>query len=195
MRRLPKSNVSSEHFDDDMDDEGSAPPFQIFSIEQGGTLQHDIYLSSPIEQPAAYDALSQLLRQSNAKAVINMYINTPGGDLLAGLSLIQAMRDCKANITTILNPQAFSMGAVLFLCGDVRVAPAHSLLMFHHYSGGLFGKGNEQVAELAATSTWFEHVMQDICFPFLDKKEIRNMLQGKDIWLQHSDIQKRLIRV
>lgn len=193
MRRLTKSTVSSAPLEAEPGEDGSLAPFSVFTTE-GERIQHDIYLSSPIERPSEYDDLSQLLRASDETAIINMYINTPGGDLLAGLALVQAMRDCKATITTILNPQAFSMGALLFLCGDVRIAPVNSLLMFHHYSGGLSGKGNEQVAELAATSVWFGNAMQDICYPFLNKKEIRDLLQGKDIWLQHAEIQKRLHR-
>ena len=123
---------------------------------------------------------------------VKLYLNTPGGALISGLALIQAMRDSKATITTILNPQAFSMGALIFLAGDQKVAPPNSLLMFHHYSGGLSGKGNEQVLELSATNAWFEEAMHNTCAPFLTKKEIRDVLQGKDLWLGSAEINKRL---
>ncbi|HDR9103481.1 TPA: ATP-dependent Clp protease proteolytic subunit [Burkholderia vietnamiensis] len=170
-------------------DEG--PVLKVFTTQKVHN-EHSIYLSTPVAEPAAYDEVCHLLRIANEEDQVKLYLNTPGGALISGLALIQAMRESKATITTILNPQAFSMGALIFLCGDVRVAPPNSLLMFHHYSGGQSGKGNELVAELAATSTWFEEAMQNTCSPFLTKKEIKDVLEGKDIWMGSTEINRRL---
>lgn len=192
--RLGKLKANAA-IDDDVDDDNPGmpvPPYRIFRREKAGAT-YDIYLSNPVVAPAAYDDLCQLLRTAGKHDEVNMYLNTPGGALVSGLALIQAMRDSKAHIRTILQPQAFSMGALIFLAGDEQVAPPNSLLMFHHYSGGGGGgKGNEQVAELNATSAWFEEAMFDICRPFLSAKEVREMLKGQDIWMRCAEIRKRL---
>ncbi|KVP65567.1 hypothetical protein WJ96_04155 [Burkholderia ubonensis] len=179
---------------DDLEDAlevGGAPPLQVFTASKVSN-EYSIYLSSPVVEPAAYDELCHLLRNVTENDEVKLYLNTPGGALISGLAVIQAMRDSKATITTILNPQAFSMGALMFLAGDQKVAPPNSLLMFHHYSGGLSGKGNEQVLELSATNAWFEEAMHNTCAPFLTKKEIRDVLQGKDLWMGSAEINKRL---
>lgn len=192
---MPKNLIRNEIDDDDELEEGlEGPVLQVFTNQKVAT-EYSVYLSQPVVQPAAYDEICHLLRQVGPDDKIKLYINTPGGALTSGLALIQAMRESKATITTILNPQAFSMGALLFLCGDEKVAPPNSLLMFHHYSGGgNNGKGNEQIAELNAVSAWFEEAMHDICEPFLSKKEIRDVLQGKDLWLRGAEINRRLNR-
>lgn len=189
MRKLNAPVRADADMEDDLDDAG--PAHQVFNRQKVST-EYSIYLSSAVVEPSAYDEICHLLRQVGENDEVKLYLNTPGGALISGLALIQAMRESKAKITTILNPQAFSMGALLFLCGDELVAPPNSLLMFHHYSGGLSGKGNEQVAELSAINTWFEEAMHDICEPFLTKKEIRKILQGSDMWMGSAEINKRL---
>lgn len=178
--------------DDDLADAGMGPAFQIFATPKV-SQEYSIYLSNPVTGPSAYDELCHRMRAMTEDDKVKLYINTPGGAVISGLAMIQAMRECKATITTILNPQAFSMGALMFLCGDVRVAPPNSRLMFHNYSGGgSNGKGNEQAAELRATTSWFEEVMHDTCSPFLTKKELRAVLQGKDLWMGSAEINQRL---
>lgn len=191
MQKMKQSLKVQLNGDTDDVEDDNGPVIQVFN-KQKVINEYSIYLSNSVVEPAAYDEVCHLLRQVNEDDKVNLYLNTPGGALISGLALIHAMRESKATITTILNPQAFSMGALIFLCGDVRIAPPNSLLMFHHYSGGLSGKGNEQVAELSAINTWFEEAMHDTCSPFLTKKELRDVLQGKDLWMGSAEINKRL---
>jgi len=188
-----QKQVRAEAEDDlEMELEDSGPAFQVFATVKA-SHEYSIYLSSSVTALSAYDELCHRLRSMTENDEVKLYINTPGGAVISGLAVIQAMRESKATITTILNPQAFSMGALIFLCGDVRVAPPNSLLMFHNYSGGgSGGKGNEQAAELSAINAWFEEVLHDTCSPFLTKKELRSVLQGKDLWMRSAEINKRL---
>lgn len=87
------------------------------------------------------------------------------------------------------------MAALIFLSGDDLVVHDNCQLMFHTYSGYFSGKGNEQQAEAAAVGKWFEKVMCRLCSPFLTETEIRNILNGSDIWLDSDDIHRRLLRV
>jgi ATP-dependent Clp protease protease subunit len=177
---------------DDGPDGDIGAPYQVFTKSRVSN-EYSIYLSNPVIEPDVYDEVCHLLRSVSENDEVKLYLNTPGGALISGMAIIQAMRDCKATITTVLNPQAFSMGALMFLAGDQKVAPPQSILMFHNYSGGGGnGKGNEQVAELSAINTWFEEAMHDICAPFLTKKELRDVLQGKDLWMRSAEINRRL---
>lgn len=169
-------------------------PFRIFTAEHV-ILAHDIYLSDELVEPSAYDELCHLLRNADAEDDIRLFLNTPGGNLASGLAIIQAMQESQATITTILNPEAYSMGALMFVAGDHHVLNDKSILMFHNYSGGLFGKGNEQAAEIAAVKPWFEKIMHDICCPFLTEEELSAVLRGSDLWLRQDEILPRLERL
>lgn len=169
-------------------------PFRVFTAEHT-ILAHDIYLSDELIEPSAYDELCHLLRNAAPEDDIRLYINTPGGSVSSGLAIIQAMQESEASITTILNPEAYSMGALMFVAGDSHVINDKSILMFHNYSGGLFGKGNEQAAEIAAVKPWFEKIMNDICCPFLTEEEVTAVLRGSDLWLRQEEILPRLERL
>lgn len=188
----PASRTGS-HDNDDDDDLELMPPFRIFSAEHT-IREHNVYLSRHIGAPSEYDDLCQMLRDAAPHDLFRMYLNTVGGDLSTGLALLQAMDESQAQIVTILNPQAYSMGALIFLAGDQLVAPPNSMLMLHDYSGGSSptSKGNEQAGMVLAANSWFSEIMERICLPFLTKKELQSILSGQDLWLHGEPLQKRL---
>lgn len=157
--------------------------------------EYHVYLSDEIDDPIEYVDLLATLRRAEAHDLFYLYLNTPGGRLDTGLQLINAMHSSAARVVTILDPQAYSMGALLFLSGKELIVPDNSMLMFHNYSSGLRGKGNEQLAEVQAASRSFEKVMKKVCQPFLSADEIRNICNGQDLWLDSDDILKRLDRM
>lgn len=172
----------------------SMPEPYCVNITEETSREVSIRISQPIESSLHHDSVCHLLESLNPGDTVRMYINSPGGEINAGLALISAMARSPAHITTILNPEACSMGALLFLAGDAFEVPPFSRLMFHNYSSGGGGrsKGNEQIAEVQSSQKWFEQLMTDICYPFLSKAELRSILEGKDLWLLADDIIPRL---
>lgn len=166
-------------------------PYRMFESE--GHL--DVYLSSDIIEPPAYDDLCHALRQMGEDETVSMYINSSGGDMLGGMALIQAMRDCPATVTTVLAPIAMSVSALMFLSGDEFDVPTFGQLMLHQFAGGLEGKGHELLAELKSTLEWFEALLREICSGFLTDAEMDSMLRGQDIWLVGDDILQRVARL
>ena len=83
--------------------------------------------------------------QLNADAPITLQINTPGGDVIAGLGLYDTLRTIAGqghHITTVVRGYAASMGAVLFQAGDLRLIGAESEIMLHELSAGSYGKAS-----------------------------------------------------
>lgn len=171
-----------------------APAFDIIThtIEVN---RHSVYISDEIQGPSEYIDLVHELRAAAPHDEFTIYLNTDGGRVNAGLQLINAMWDSPATVTTVLDPQAYSMGAFIFLAGDIQVVPDNAQLMLHHYSSGLLGKGNEQLAEVRAASRNFEKLFKSICHPFLTMEEITNIMNGQDLWLDADDIRRRLKRL
>ncbi|MEX3984253.1 ATP-dependent Clp protease proteolytic subunit [Paraburkholderia sp. EG287A] len=192
VTRMSARHTREPAFDRDEDDDlASIPPYQVFATP--GHL--DVYLSSEIVLPVAYDELCHELRQMGEEDSVTMYINSPGGNLMGGLAIIQAMQDCPATIRTVLHPVALSVSALIFLSGDEYEVPSFGQLMLHHYADRIEGKGHELRAEVDATEKWFESFSRDICRGFVTDAEMADLLAGRDVWLLGEDIDIRILRM
>ncbi|MCO6472609.1 MAG: ATP-dependent Clp endopeptidase proteolytic subunit ClpP [Melioribacteraceae bacterium] len=104
-----------------------------------------IFLGTAIDDHIASLTIAQLifLEAENPDKDINLYINSPGGSVSAGLAIYDTMRYIKPKVATICVGMAASMGAVLLAGGDEgkRSALPHSKIMIHQpWIGGLQGQ-------------------------------------------------------
>jgi len=110
-----------------------------------------IFLGLPIDDYVANIIQAQLLYldSSDPGKDIQIYFNTPGGSVNAGLGIYDTMQYISADIATICTGMAASMGAVLLTAGTKgkRSALRHSRIMIHQPMGGAEG----QAAELEIT--------------------------------------------
>ena len=157
--------------------------------------QISYYLSGEIIDPQYYTELFYTLHTAGDTDLIYLHINSAGGDFNTGLQIINNILSSSAKVVTTIEARAFSMAALIFLCGDELIIHDNCQLMFHTYSGSFFGKGNEQQAEVAAVGKWFEKVISRICSPFLTDGEIGKILKGSDVWMDSDEIRRRLLRV
>ena len=76
---------------------------------------------------------------------INIYLNTPGGAVYAGLGLYDTMQFIQSRLATICTGMAASMGAVLLVAGEkgMRAALPHSRVMIHQPLGGIQGQASD----------------------------------------------------
>lgn len=76
---------------------------------------------------------------------IIIYINSPGGSVTAGLSIVDAMNNCKSDIQTVCTGIAASMGAFLVSCGTKgkRSIEKNAELMIHQPLGGAYGQASD----------------------------------------------------
>ncbi len=106
-----------------------------------------IFLGYPINDEVANIVTAQLLflDSSDRTRDINMYINSPGGSVYAGLGIYDTMQYVKPDVATICTGLAASMGAVL-LCGGAkakRSALPHARVMIHQPMGGAQGQASD----------------------------------------------------
>ena len=155
----------------------------------------NIYISDEFAEPLLYCEMIHVIRTATPNDTIYIHLNTPGGRLDTGVQLISAIRASEGRIITVLDGVAHSMGALLFLCGHEMIIHDHAQLMFHTYSGGVFGKGSDIRGQTDATEDWFRIIANDVCYPFMTKKEIQRMLKGEDFWFQTEQIETRLTKM
>lgn len=190
MRRLYSEPEDSPVADEEMRFKGMVRYEQQLPVHQ-----ISYYLCGEIREPHFYTELYYTLRTAAETDLIYIHLNSSGGDFNTGLQIINNMLASNARVVTILEARAYSMAALIFLCGDELIVHDNCQLMFHIYSGIFAGKGNEQQAEVAAIGSWFEKVMSRLCSPFLSDGEIAGILKGADLWMDSDEIRRRLRRM
>ena len=106
-----------------------------------------IFVVGPIEDHMANLIVAQLLflESENPDKDINLYINSPGGSVSAGLAVYDTMQYIKPDVSTMCVGQAASMGAVLLASGakGKRYCLPHSRVMIHQPLGGFQGQATD----------------------------------------------------
>ncbi|MDB2314643.1 ATP-dependent Clp protease proteolytic subunit, partial [Flavobacteriaceae bacterium] len=106
-----------------------------------------MFLGTAINDSVANVIQAQLLflQSTDAKRDIQMYINSPGGGVYAGLGIYDTMQFITPNVATICTGMAASMGAVLLCAGEKgkRSALTHSRVMIHQPLGGAQGQASD----------------------------------------------------
>ncbi|MHB1286243.1 MAG: ATP-dependent Clp endopeptidase proteolytic subunit ClpP [Leptospirales bacterium] len=106
-----------------------------------------IFLGTAIDDNVANLVIAQLLflEAEDATKDINVYINSPGGSVTAGLAIYDTMQYIRPDVSTICVGQAASMGAVLLAAGadGKRFSLPNSRIMIHQPMGGVQGQASE----------------------------------------------------
>ena len=121
-----------------------------------------IFLGTQIDDYTANTLQAQLLYldQSDPGKDINIYINSPGGSVHAGLGIYDTMQFIKSDVATICTGMAASMAAVLLVAGQEgkRYALPHSRVMIHQPMGGAQG----QASDIEITAREIQKLKQEL---------------------------------
>ena len=102
-----------------------------------------IMLSEEVNDTTASLVVAQLLylESQDPEKDINLYINSPGGSVTAGMAIVDTMNYIKCDVSTICIGMAASMGAFILSCGQKgkRYALPNSEVMIHQPLGGIGG--------------------------------------------------------
>lgn len=142
-----------------------------------------IFLGEEVNETTASLVVAQLLflEAEDPEKDINLYINSPGGSVTAGLAIYDTMRFIKCDVSTICIGMAASMGAFLLAGGTKgkRMALPNAEIMIHQPLGGAQGQATE--IEIAA-----KHILQT-------KEKLNRMLAentGKDYEVSAADTER-----
>ncbi len=127
--------------------EQSARGERAYDIYSRLLKERVIFIVGPIEDYSANLIVAQLLylESENPDKDINIYINSPGGAVTAGMAIYDTMQFVKPDVATMCVGQAASMGALLLAAGAAgkRYALAHSRVMIHQPLGGFQGQASD----------------------------------------------------
>jgi|UniRef100_UPI00404A98BA ATP-dependent Clp protease protease subunit len=119
----------------------------IFDVFSRLMMDRIIFMGTAINDQVANIIQAQLLflESTDAKKDIQIYINSPGGSVYAGLGIYDTMQFINPDVATICTGMAASMGAVLLCAGTKgkRSGLTHSRVMIHQPLGGAQGQASD----------------------------------------------------
>jgi ATP-dependent Clp protease, protease subunit len=122
-------------------------PFREVDVFSRLMMDRIIFLGLPIDDFIANIIQAQLLFLESADSAkdIQIYINSPGGSVYAGLGIYDTMQYIGCDVSTICTGMAASMGAVILCAGEKgkRTALKHSRVMIHQPMGGVGGQASD----------------------------------------------------
>ena len=120
---------------------------RAFDIYSRLLKERIIFLTGPIDDNLSNLIVAQLLflESEDPKSDISLYINSPGGSVTAGLSILDTMNFIKPAVSTLCVGQAASMGAILLCGGDKkkRFCLSNSRVMIHQPLGSFQGQATD----------------------------------------------------
>lgn len=106
-----------------------------------------VFLNGPVDDYSANLVIAQILHleSANSERDINLYINSPGGSVIAGLAILDVMNFVKPDISTYVMGQAASMGSLLASSGTKgkRFMLPRSRHLIHQPLGGASGQASD----------------------------------------------------
>lgn len=153
---------------------------------------YDVYLDEDISDPADYRELISLLMNASETDQINLYINSPGGNLDSACAIITAIQCCQGEVTAYLMGACHSAASIITMyCTQVHVFdPAY--MMAHTASFGSSGNTSTIKAHTDFTVTQVEKLLDDAYEGFLTKDEIAKVKNGVEVWFDNNQIIARL---
>ncbi|MBX7055818.1 MAG: ATP-dependent Clp endopeptidase proteolytic subunit ClpP [Pyrinomonadaceae bacterium] len=164
-----------------------------------------IFIGTPIDDQIANLIVAQLLflEAEDPERDINLYINSPGGSITAGMAIYDTMQFIKNDVTTICVGQCASMGALLLCAGAAgkRFSLPNARVLIHQPSGGASGQATdvrlmaEEIIRMRTltssiiskhTGQSFEQVEKDV-----ERDRILTPLQAKEYGLIDEVIEHR----
>lgn len=130
---------------------------RVYDIYSRLLRERIIFLSGPIVDPVANTVIAQLLflESKDSEKDIQLYINSPGGSVTAGLAIYDTIQHIKPDVATICVGMAASMAATILTAGTKgkRSALLNSEILLHQVMGGVEG----QAAEIEISA---RHILQ-----------------------------------
>jgi ATP-dependent protease ClpP protease subunit len=171
------------------DNEGSVFNDYVPIIEKGN--HYDVYLNNTINYPDFYTELVDLLGNLESYNTVTLHINNGGGSIDSAFMVIDAIQNCEAPVTAKLSGTVASASTVITLACDEIIVSKYVSFMIHNYSTGMQGKGHELKAYQTFTDKELNRAFKAIYKDFLTAKEMNEVIEGRDIWLNEEEVLKR----
>lgn len=163
---------------------------QPYSYPRG--MIHVLKFDSQIDEPDNYSYFCDVLLQASEDDIVEIYFSTRGGNGESMITLMNLLRNCKAETHGYLMSSAHSAGSYLYLNCDVCHVGKYVSMLCHQVSYGTAGSHHEIKAMVDHIHKEETNLVRDTYKYFLSEEEIESLMNGKQIWLYEDEIIERL---
>lgn len=155
-------------------------------------IVHNFYIYDGIEELIEYTDMITILDTATENDIVNIYLNTPGGDVYTAISIIHAIMRTDANVITHADGLVASAGTLIYFAAPTRAINHYSTFMFHDASTGMSGKLNENTKYIQSLTKLIERMAYELYSPYFTEDEISEILEGKDYYCDSDEMIARL---
>lgn len=153
----------------------------IVPVETCLMAERNVFIEGPIDAASACEFVKKilLLNGESGEKPIRVFINSPGGEIDSGLLMYDVIQSSKAPIQMYCLGRAYSMGAILFACGNHgRYMLPHSKLMIHEpLVGGNVGGSSSSVKSISKSLQSTKRMMDELLAAHT-KKSVREIARA-----------------
>lgn len=155
-------------------------------------IVHNFYIYGEICELEEYVDMITILDTATENDIINIFLNTVGGEVYTAISIIHAMMRTNGNVIVHADGLVASAGTLLFFAAPTRAINRYSTFMFHDASTGMAGKLNENAKSLHSLSELIQQMSYELMTPYFSDEEIQDILEGRDYYCNSEQMIERL---
>ena len=152
-------------------------------------------LDEDIKEPSYYRSLIEVLNNATEQDLVVLNINSGGGQLDSAISIIDALRNTRANTLAWISGSAYSAAGIVALsCQNLEVGE-FATLMCHNSQYGLGGYTTDIKDRAVFEHKMISKIMHSVYKHFLSVDEVEAVLSNKTIWMDADEIVERFTKM
>jgi ATP-dependent protease ClpP protease subunit len=159
----------------------------IFITKKENSITYDVFIDQEVFEPAHYRDLILCLHYAEKQDIFIFHINTNGGNLFSAVEIYNAIKNTKAQTIADLY-KGFSAGALITIGCQKIILNDFAIMMIHNFSQGVSGNIFDIKEELIFSKKLNDFLVEVAFGEFLDKEEIKEVLNGKNLWLSEDQL-------
>jgi len=185
------TKYQAEQDDDDGDFVGSKTTLGYF-MKQKVATQYTVTIDEAFTEPSYYRGVVSMLMGASEEDTVIFLINSPGGRLSGLLTLLEGINMTDATTLAVLVGECSSAASMFALHCDTVFVSDNATMLCHNISYGTGGKGSDILSHVQHVSKTSEKLLRKTYENFLTPKEIDEMINGREIYLDSDEIKERL---
>lgn len=185
------TKYQAEQDDDDGDFVGSKTTLGYF-MKQKVATQYTVTIDEAFTEPSYYRGVVSMLMGASEEDTVIFLINSPGGRLSGLLTLLEGINMTDATTLAVLVGECSSAASMFALHCDQVFVSENATMLCHNVSYGTNGKGSDVLAHVNHVAKTSEKLLRSTYLNFLSEKEILELLNGQEIYLDSDEIKARL---
>ena len=184
--------LRTDHDDDDDGDFVGSKTTLGYFMKQKVATQYTVTIDEAFTEPSYYRGVVSMLMGASEEDTVIFLINSPGGRLSGLLTLLEGVNMTEATTLAVLVGECSSAASMFALHCDQVFVSENATMLCHNVSYGTNGKGSDVLAHVNHVAKTSEKLLRSTYLNFLSEKEVLELLNGQEIYLDSDEIKARL---